>query len=163
MKSLKNIFTFEEFINEASTTGPENYMVFGNLEKIKKNVEILLAMDPMKIDSTIKDGHDWAEDHISVANENLDQVTEFFTSMKESAINEDSPAASKEEKAKSLRLADLKMKENIIKLMQKMKDKPEDADVFKAEIDVIQAKQTVAALQKKLTNLKERKANAVKF
>jgi hypothetical protein len=36
-------------------------------------------MDPIKMDEILKNGHDWAEDHISVANENLDQVTKFFT------------------------------------------------------------------------------------
>lgn len=72
---MSNLPTFSEFLNEKA----ENYMTIENLETIKKNVEILLAMDPMKIDEILKNGHDWAADHISVANENLDQVTKFFS------------------------------------------------------------------------------------
>lgn len=72
---MEHLPTFSEFVNEKA----ENYMTIGNLKTIKRNVEILLAMDPIKIDEILKNGHDWAEDHISVANENLDQVTKFFT------------------------------------------------------------------------------------
>lgn len=165
MKTLKNIYSLEEFINEASlqapkSEGPENYMVFGNLKSIKKNVDTLLAMDPTKMDEMIKNGHDWAEDHISVANENLDQVTHFFTNTSESALNED---ASKEEKARREREAEAKMKENLAKLYIKLKEKPEDSDITKSEIDVLIAKQTVMKLQKKLNNLKEAKARETKF
>jgi hypothetical protein len=72
---MEHLPTFNEFVNEKA----ENYMTIENLKTIKRNVEILLAMDPIKIDEILKNGHDWAEDHISVANENLDQVTKFFT------------------------------------------------------------------------------------
>ena len=72
---MEHLPTFSEFLNEKA----ENYMTIANLKTIKRNVEILLAMDPIKMDEILKNGHDWAEDHISVANENLDQVTKFFT------------------------------------------------------------------------------------
>lgn len=165
MQKLTNIYSFEEFIYEASmqapkNEGPENYMVFGNLKSIKKNVETLLAMDPTKMDEMIKDGHDWAEDHISVANENLDQVTHFFSNTSESIINED---ASNEEKARREREAEAKMKENLAKLYTKLKEKPEVSDVTKAEIDVVLAKQNVMKLQKKLNNIKESKARETRI
>jgi hypothetical protein len=72
---MEHLPTFSEFVNEKA----ENYMTIANLKTFKRNVEILLAMDPIKMDEILKNGHDWAEDHISVANENLDQVTKFFT------------------------------------------------------------------------------------
>jgi hypothetical protein len=165
MKTLKNIYSFDEYVNEAALQAPiggkpENYMVFGNLKSIKKNVETLLAMDPNKMDEILKNGHDWAEDHISVANENLDQVTHFFTNTTESTVNEN---ATKEEKMRREKEAEAKMKENMAKLYTKLKEKPEDADVTKAEIDLLQAKQTVMKLQKAVTNIKERKARETKF
>ena len=76
--------TFEEFINEA-TSNIENYMFIGNQQSIKENVEFLLSLDPIQMDEKIKNGHDWAEDHISVANENLDQVAHFFKNLSKSS------------------------------------------------------------------------------
>ena len=55
-----------------------NYMFFSNLEQIKRQCEMLLDMDPDKIDDIIQNGHDWADDHISEAKTNLDQVFDFF-------------------------------------------------------------------------------------
>jgi hypothetical protein len=55
-----------------------NYMFFSNLEQIKRQCEMLLDMDPEKIDDIIQNGHDWADDHISEAKTNLDQVFDFF-------------------------------------------------------------------------------------
>ena len=55
-----------------------NYMFFSNLEQIKRQCEMLLEMDPHKIDDIIQNGHDWADDHISEAKTNMDQVFDFF-------------------------------------------------------------------------------------
>ena len=38
----------------------------------------LLELDPMKVEQILQDGHDWADDHITVAKENLDQVFDFM-------------------------------------------------------------------------------------
>lgn len=56
----------------------ENYMFFTNLENIKRMAEEILAMDHNEMDQKLTDGHDWATDHISVANENLEHVYNFF-------------------------------------------------------------------------------------
>lgn len=56
----------------------ENYMTFSNLEQIKRQADIILSMDPHMIDSIIQKGHDWADDHISEAKTNMDQVFDFF-------------------------------------------------------------------------------------
>jgi hypothetical protein len=55
-----------------------NYMFFSNLEQIKRQCEMMLEMDPHKIDDLIQNGHDWADDHISEAKTNIDQVFDFF-------------------------------------------------------------------------------------
>ena len=55
-----------------------NYMFFSNLEQIKRQCEMMLEMDPNKIDELIQNGHDWADDHISEAKTNIDQVFDFF-------------------------------------------------------------------------------------
>ncbi len=56
----------------------ENYMTFSNLQQIKRQCEILLQEDPKMIDEIIQNGHDWADDHISEAKNNMDQVFDFF-------------------------------------------------------------------------------------
>jgi hypothetical protein len=55
-----------------------NYMFFSNLKQIKRQCEMMLDMDPKEIDNIIQHGHDWADDHISEAKTNIDQVFDFF-------------------------------------------------------------------------------------
>jgi hypothetical protein len=55
-----------------------NYMFFSNLKQIKRQCEMMLEMDPSKLDDIIQNGHDWADDHISEAKTNIDQVFDFF-------------------------------------------------------------------------------------
>jgi hypothetical protein len=56
----------------------ENYMFFSNLKQMKRQIEMMLDMDPDMIDNIIQDGHDWADDHISEAKTNMDQVFDFL-------------------------------------------------------------------------------------
>ena len=65
-------------LNEGDV-GQENYMFFGNLQQIQRQCEMLLRMNPDELDSIIKDGHDWAADHVSEAKNNVDQVFDFLT------------------------------------------------------------------------------------
>ena len=55
-----------------------NYMFFSNLKQMKRQIEMMLDMDPNMIDDIIQNGHDWADDHISEAKTNMDQVFDFF-------------------------------------------------------------------------------------
>jgi len=55
-----------------------NYMFFENLESIHKMCQKLTQMDESQIDEVLQDGHDWAEDHISAAKENIEQVHDFL-------------------------------------------------------------------------------------
>ena len=56
----------------------ENYMTFSNLQQIRRQADMLLSMDHKMIDKIIQNGHDWADDHISEAKNNMDQVFDFF-------------------------------------------------------------------------------------
>ncbi|MCX8483126.1 MAG: hypothetical protein ORN50_06055, partial [Crocinitomicaceae bacterium] len=56
-----------------------------------RQCEMLLKMDPKELDNIIKNGHDWADDHVSEAKNNMDQVFDFFmneTKKGESDMNE---------------------------------------------------------------------------
>jgi hypothetical protein len=55
-----------------------NYMFFSNLEQVIRQANLLLELDPNKVDEIILGGHDWAADHITVAKENMDQVFDFL-------------------------------------------------------------------------------------
>lgn len=55
-----------------------NYMFFSNLEQIERQVKLLQELDPRIVDEILTNGHDWADDHITVAKENIDQVFDFM-------------------------------------------------------------------------------------
>ena len=55
-----------------------NYMFFSNLKQIKRQCEMMLEMDHSQIDEIIQNGQEWADDHISEAKTNIDQVFDFF-------------------------------------------------------------------------------------
>ena len=55
-----------------------NYMFFGNIEQIKRQCELLLKLDQNMVNELLNNGHDWADDHISSAKENVDQVFDFL-------------------------------------------------------------------------------------
>ena len=60
----------------------ENYMFFGNLKQIARQCKMLLEMDEEMIDQILQDGHDWADDHVSEAKTNMDQVFDFMMNEK---------------------------------------------------------------------------------
>lgn len=72
----------ESVIKEESESG--DYMFFLNLKNIKKNVDSILEIDQTKIEGILQE-HDWAENHVAVANENLDQVSDFLSNTNESS------------------------------------------------------------------------------
>jgi hypothetical protein len=57
---------------------PENYMFFSNLQQIKRQCDMLLKLDPQMIDEILQNGHDWADDHVTEAKTNMDQVFDFL-------------------------------------------------------------------------------------
>jgi hypothetical protein len=54
------------------------YMFFQNIKQMKRQCEYLLNMDELKLESILNDGHDWAQDHIAEAKNNMDQVFDFI-------------------------------------------------------------------------------------
>jgi hypothetical protein len=54
------------------------YMFFSNLEQMKRQCELLLDLDENEIESILENGHDWAQDHIAEAKNNMDQVFDFI-------------------------------------------------------------------------------------
>ena len=73
---LKKLIT--RVIIEGGDPNSERYMFFSNLEQIKRQCEMLLDMDQQQIESILSDGHDWAQDHIAEAKNNMDQVFDFL-------------------------------------------------------------------------------------
>ena len=62
-------------INEQKSN---RYMFFSNLEQMKRQCEMLSDMDHSMVEEILEDGHDWAQDHISEAKNNMDQVFDFL-------------------------------------------------------------------------------------
>jgi hypothetical protein len=56
----------------------ENYMFFSNLKQMHRQIELLMEIDPQVIDMILQNGHDWADDHITEAKTNMDQVFDFI-------------------------------------------------------------------------------------
>jgi hypothetical protein len=84
---LKEII--KKHLSELKEQRTENYMFFSNLQQLKRQCEVLLELDPMIIEEILQNGHDWADDHVTVAKENIDQVLDFFMNETKEAINEE--------------------------------------------------------------------------
>lgn len=54
------------------------YMFFSNLEQIRRQCDLLLELNHDEIESVLDDGHDWAQDHVAEAKNNMDQVFDFL-------------------------------------------------------------------------------------
>jgi hypothetical protein len=70
----------------------ERYMFFSNLEQMRRQCNMLLDLDKDMVENILKDGHDWAQDHIAEAKNNMDQVFDFLmneTKRQEFGPNED--------------------------------------------------------------------------
>lgn len=68
----------KKIVNEKDYGQIQNYMFFSNLEQMIGQAQLLLELDPMEVEQILQGGHDWADDHITVAKENLDQVFDFM-------------------------------------------------------------------------------------
>jgi hypothetical protein len=65
----------KKVLNEDRT---DRYMFFSNLQQMKRQCEMLLELDQNMVESILDDGHDWAQDHIAEAKNNMDQVFDFL-------------------------------------------------------------------------------------
>jgi hypothetical protein len=72
MRNLDNLI--KKVIKEES----DRYMFFSNLEQMRRQCDLLLDLERDMVDSILDNGHDWAQDHIAEAKNNLDQVFDFL-------------------------------------------------------------------------------------
>ena len=56
----------------------QRYMFFSNLQQMRRQCDMLLDLDHSMIEQILDNGHDWAQDHISEAKNNMDQVFDFL-------------------------------------------------------------------------------------
>ncbi len=68
----------EKLIKKILKEESERYMFFSNLEQMKRQCELLLELDRNMVEGILTDGHDWAQDHIAEAKNNMDQVFDFI-------------------------------------------------------------------------------------
>jgi hypothetical protein len=76
MKNLDSII--KKVLREEDENRSTRYMFFSNLEQMKRQCEMLLDMDENEIENILEHGHDWAQDHIAEAKNNMDQVFDFI-------------------------------------------------------------------------------------
>jgi hypothetical protein len=76
MKNLDSII--KKVIKETKEDRSSRYMFFSNLEQMRRQCDLLLDLDRDMIESILEHGHDWAQDHIAEAKNNMDQVFDFL-------------------------------------------------------------------------------------
>lgn len=76
MKNLNSII--RRVIKETHEEKSSRYMFFSNLEQMRRQCDLLLDLDRNMIEEILENGHDWAQDHISEAKNNMDQVFDFL-------------------------------------------------------------------------------------
>jgi hypothetical protein len=54
------------------------YMFFSNLQQMRRQCDMLLDLDHSMVENILENGHDWAQDHIAEAKNNMDQVFDFL-------------------------------------------------------------------------------------
>lgn len=110
MKNLESII--KKVLKEESEKHSSRYMFFSNLQQMRRQCDMLLDMDENEIESILENGHDWAQDHISEAKNNMDQVFDFLMNETKSEnydeiIDEGSDEENDESLAISLKNPDL--------------------------------------------------------
>ena len=68
----------QRIIKEEGEERSSRYMFFSNLEQIHRQASMLLEMDEMTLEQILENGHDWAQDHVAEAKNNMDQVFDFI-------------------------------------------------------------------------------------
>ena len=76
MKNLDLII--KRVLKEDHEMMSSRYMFFSNLQQIRRQCDLLLDLDQSMIEGILENGHDWAQDHIAEAKNNMDQVFDFL-------------------------------------------------------------------------------------
>ena len=87
MRNLSRIIN--NVLREEDEKRSSRYMFFSNLEQMKRQCELLLDLDQNEIEDILENGHDCAQDHISEAKNNMDQVFDFLMNETNTDYNED--------------------------------------------------------------------------
>lgn len=77
MSEMDNHMGQETQSNDYHDRG-DRYMFFSNLEQMRRQCDMLLDLDHNMIEEILDNGHDWAQDHIAEAKNNMDQVFDFL-------------------------------------------------------------------------------------
>jgi hypothetical protein len=84
---MERIVSFDDFKKKAMEIaeddnnmegGQQHYMFFANLTSIKHYIEEILKMDPAAVDKYLKNGHDWAADHIATSKDDIQEVADWI-------------------------------------------------------------------------------------
>jgi len=67
-----------QVLKEENEDRSSRYMFFSNLQQMRRQCDLLLDLDQEMVESILENGHDWAQDHISEAKNNMDQVFDFI-------------------------------------------------------------------------------------
>ena len=76
MRNLDRII--KKVLKEDHDMRSTRYMFFSNLEQMRRQCDLLLDLDQSMVEGILDDGHDWAQDHIAEAKNNMDQVFDFI-------------------------------------------------------------------------------------
>ena len=68
----------KRILKESNDKDSSRYMFFSNLEQMRRQCDLLLDFDRNMVESILDNGHDWAQDHIAEAKNNMDQVFDFM-------------------------------------------------------------------------------------
>jgi len=112
---------YTDLIKKVLKEESERYMFFSNLEQIRRQCDMLLSMDKDEIEGILQNGHDWAQDHIAEAKNNMDQVFDFL-------MNE----TKKDDMEMSMDDKDMVMYENIELIEKKKKNVPTNPSLWQS-------------------------------
>ena len=75
---MKNLDRIIRRVLREEERGSSRYMFFSNLQQMRRQCDLLLDLDESMVESILENGHDWAQDHIAEAKNNMDQVFDFL-------------------------------------------------------------------------------------
>ena len=103
---MERIVSFDDFKKKASEIAEDDhmeggsekqhYMFFQNLASIKHYIDEIMKMSPDEVDNLLKNGHDWAADHIATSKDDIQEVAEWIRNEMEGG-NGEAPAGGEEE------------------------------------------------------------------
>jgi hypothetical protein len=85
---MERIVSFDDFKKKAMEIAEDDnmeggqekqhYMFFQNLASIKHYIDEIMKMSPDEVDNLLKNGHDWAADHIATSKDDIQEVAEWI-------------------------------------------------------------------------------------